>query len=116
MREAAADCLASEDYGQASLLAWWAPDGTAVVGRGPRWRLFDLPRPSCRAGLLLISQRRREGPDPALWKEAEQVGHLTRARAGVEAEAFRVYRVVMREGAAAARLPRPGESDAGSHL
>jgi 4-amino-4-deoxy-L-arabinose transferase-like glycosyltransferase len=107
-RDTAADCLASEDYGQASLLAWWAPDGTAVSGAEPRWRLFDLPRPSCRAGLLLISQRRREGPDPALWKEAEQVGHLTRARAGVEAEAFRVYRVVMREGAPAARLPRPG--------
>jgi len=107
-RQAGAAYLASEDYGQASLLAWWAPAGTVVVGAEPRWTLVGLPAANPGPGLLLISQRRREGPDEALWTEAEQVGYLVRARAGVEAEAFRVYRVVMREGAAAARLPRPG--------
>ena len=100
--------LASEDYGVASLLAWWAPRGTVVVGAEPRWALFAVPRAGAGPGLLVISERRREGPDPHVWKQAEPAGRLVRRRDGVEAEAFRVYRVVMREGAAAARLPRPG--------
>ncbi|MBV8913305.1 MAG: glycosyltransferase family 39 protein [Acetobacteraceae bacterium] len=107
-REAGAAYLASEDYGQASLLAWWAPSQTEVVGAEARWILFGLPAPAGRTGLLLVSERRREGPDPALWGEATVVGHIARSRAGVEAEAFRVYRVVLREGATAARLPRRG--------
>ncbi len=59
-REAGAGFLASEDYGQAGLLAWWAPAGTAVLGADPRWSLFQLDRANGGAGLLLISQRRRE--------------------------------------------------------
>ena len=100
--------LASEEYGTASLLAWWAPPGTKVMGAEPRWRLFDLPPGPSGTGLLLISQRRSEPPDPALWQQAELIGTLARGRGGVEAEAFRVYRVVLRQGAPAAQLPRPG--------
>lgn len=103
-----ADYLASEDYGQASLLAWWTPGGTEVVGAGRRWAYLRLPHAPASAGLLLMSERRREGPDSALWREATEVGHLVRARAGVEAEAFKVYLVVHRDGAEAAVLPRPG--------
>lgn len=100
--------LAAEDYAIASELAWWAPAATRVVGAEPRWSLFRLPTPSADTGLLLLSDRHREQPDPALWTEAREIGHLTRARAGVEAEGYRVYRVMKREGAPAAMLPRPG--------
>lgn len=99
--------LASEDYSQAGLLAWWSPPGTEVVGAEARWTLFRLPRPATGAGLLLISDRRREGPDPSLWAAAAETGHLVRSRAGVEAEGFRVYRVTLRARAPAAVLPRP---------
>ncbi len=100
--------VASEEYGTASLLAWWAPAGTKVVGAEARWRLFDLPAALDGEGLLLISQRRSDSPDPALWQDAVPIGTLTRGRGGVEAEAFRVYRVVLRHGAPAVELPRPG--------
>lgn len=99
--------LAAEDYSLAAPLAWWSPPGTQVVGAEARWRLFRLPRRDGGAGLLLLSDRRREGPDPALWGEAAEIGHLVRSRTGVEAEGFRVYRVVLRAGAPVAVLPRP---------
>ncbi|HYZ63644.1 MAG TPA: glycosyltransferase family 39 protein [Acetobacteraceae bacterium] len=107
-QETGAAYLASEEYGLASLLAWGTPGPAEVAGVEPRWALFRLPRAGGGTGLLLISQRRREPPDPAFWRDVVQVGQLVRQRAGVEAEAFRVYRVVMRDGAPASRLPRPG--------
>ena len=100
--------LASEDYSLAAELAWWAPPGVAVVGAEARWRLFRLEAAPPRTGLLLISDRRRDGPDPAVWADPVELGGLTRARAGVEAERFRVYRVTVRIGAPAVTLPRPG--------
>lgn len=106
-RQTGAAYLASEEYGLASLLAWWAPPGTPVVGAEPRWSLFRLPPGPDGPGLLLISERRREPPDPALWQQAEMIGSLRRARAGVEAEVFKVYRVVLSKGAPSAELPRP---------
>jgi 4-amino-4-deoxy-L-arabinose transferase-like glycosyltransferase len=106
--QAGVQFLASADYSDAAELAWWAPKGTMVVGAEARWTLFTLPKPVADDGLLLLSDRRREGPDPAVWTEASEIGHLTRARAGVEAEGFRVYRVRKRDGAPAAMLPRPG--------
>ena len=102
--------LASEEYGAASLLAWHA--GIPVLGAEPRWALFDLPPAAeTRPGLLLISARRWEPPDPALWLSSEPAGMLSRARAGLEAEAYRLYRVVPRPGrpsggAPAVSLPR----------
>lgn len=104
--------LASEEYDTAALLAW-SGTGREVLGVEPRWRFFELPifelppaEPG-RTGLLLVRARRTEPPDPALWQSAKQVGTLARRRDGVEAEAFRLYRVVPRPGAPAVRLPQP---------
>ncbi len=101
--------LAAENYGVSSLLAWWTPSPVLagdVPSEGARWSLLRL-RPATPAGpgLLLISQRRREPPDPALWSTAEPIAELVRARNGVEAERFRAYRVTPQPGAAFVRLP-----------
>ncbi len=111
--------IASEAYEIASLLAWRAPRGVPVLGAEERWALFRLPRAdSSGPGLLVISQRRSEPPDPAYWAAAEQVGQLVRTRGGaadgVEAERFRIYRVVRRPGADVALLPHAGDHDAAS--
>ena len=100
--------IAADNYGEAAELAWWAPADTRVMGIETRWRLFDLPQAAEGEGLLLISERRQEGPDPALWRDVTMIGRLTRARAGVEAEAFRVYRGSIVNNASAVQLPRPG--------
>lgn len=98
--------LASEEYGAASLLAWHARSLPAL-GNEPRWSLFGLPSDTTpRPGLLLISARRKEDPDPDLWLSAEPAGVLSRRRNGLEVEAYRLYRVVPRPGAPAVRLPR----------
>lgn len=111
------DWVASEAYGLASLIAWRAPPGVAVLGAEDRWTLFRLPRAaSTEPGLLLVSQRRSAPPDPAYWATARQVGQVVRTRGGatdgVEAERFRVYLVTQQPGASLARLPRQGEHDA----
>ena len=116
-REGAA-YLAAESYALASELAWHAPPGVAVLGVEERWRLFDLPRPddaaptgdAGRAGLLVQSTRRSEPPDPARWRDVREVGRLVRARAGVVAEEYRVYRATRREDAPAVLLPRPTQA------
>ena len=107
-REQKLGFVASEEYGQAAELAWGVPAGTTVLGVEERWRLFRLAPAAGATGLLLISERRREGPDPAYWGGVEEIGRLTRSRGGVEAEAFRVYRVTILLGAPAVVLPRPG--------
>ena len=100
--------LAAESYGLASLLAFHARDA-AVLGAEPRWARFDLPLAAGgQPGLLVLSTRRREPPNPAFWASAVEVGRLTRARGGVAAEEYRVYRVVPHGGAALRALPRPG--------
>lgn len=101
--------VAADEYGQASELAWWLPPGTVAVGAEERWRLFLLTPAAPSTGLLLISERRQEEPDPAQWSRVEQIGRLTRSRGGVEAEAFRVYRATILSGAPAVVLPRRGE-------
>ena len=108
-RDRKLDFVASDEYGQAGELAWGAPAGTTILGVEERWRLFRLAAAPAGTGLLLVSERRREGPDPAYWSGIEQIGRLTRARGGVEAEAFRVYRATIMLGAPAVMLPRPGE-------
>jgi len=105
--------IASEEYSQAAELAWWAPAGTEVLGVQPRWALFRLDDPAPAAGLLLVSARRSEGPDALAWTDISELGPLVRARGGVEAERFRVYRVLLRTGSvakigvSAKILPRP---------
>ncbi len=99
--------LASEEYGAAASLAWSAP-GLPVLAAAPRWRLFNLPASQqTRPGLLLITARRREGPDPAYWQSPELLGTLTRGRDGIEAETYRLYRVTPRPDALIVRLPQP---------
>ena len=106
-RKTEAAFVTSEEYGAASLLAWSAP-GLTVLAAEPRWRLFDLPIAAPpRPGLLLLTARRREPPDPAFWQSAEPLGTVNRGRAGVEAEQYRLYRVVPRSGAPLALLPEP---------
>jgi 4-amino-4-deoxy-L-arabinose transferase-like glycosyltransferase len=99
--------LAADEYGLAAELAWQGVP--MVLGVEPRWAAFDLPRVDLgeRAVLLLRSERRREGPDVALWAEARQVGTLVRARAGQVAERYRLYRVVGRPGLVGTALPGP---------
>ncbi len=105
--------VAADEYGLAAQLAWHAaPGGLPVVGAEPRWALFALPAApigGCR-GLLLRSVRRAGPPDPALWDDVRPLGEVVRARRGVTAEAYRLYRVTARAGLAdAVTLPRPGE-------
>ncbi|MGI4952011.1 MAG: glycosyltransferase family 39 protein [Janthinobacterium lividum] len=106
-RQQDAAFVAAEDYGAAALLAWSGPE-LPVVAAEARWRLFDLPSLATgQPGLLLLSTRRREPPDPAFWQSAALVGELRRGRGGVEAEAYRLYRVVQRPGPGGIRLPEP---------
>ncbi len=106
-RQHGAAFLASEEYGAASSLAWSAP-GLPVLAAAPRWRLFNLPASQqTRPGLLLITARRREGPDPAYWQSPELLGALIRGRDGIEAETYRLYQVTPRPGALIVRLPQP---------
>lgn len=84
-----------------------------VLAAGDRWSLVRLPPGGPPGpGLLLVSQRHSEPPDPVYWASAELVGTVRRTRGGradgVEAERFRVYRVERRPGAPTVRLPRPG--------
>ncbi|MBW8270664.1 glycosyltransferase family 39 protein [Caldovatus aquaticus] len=105
---AGAEFVAAEEYGLASELAFRLPPGVTVVALEARWRLFSLPPPPPGAtGVLVRSERRGEGPP--LWPGAAPLGiTLVRARRGVEAERYRLWRV--ETGPAlppAARLPRP---------
>jgi hypothetical protein len=62
--------VASDDYGDASLLAWYLPAQTPVVAIGNRWKEFDLPSAAAllvRApGMLVVRQRTPpDAVDPA---------------------------------------------------
>jgi len=113
-REQGVGWVASEAYEVASLLAWRAPHDLPVLGADERWALFRLPNAHVAGpGLLVVSRRRSSPPNPAYWAMAEEVGELVRTRGGtvdgMEAERFRVYRVVQRLGADAALLPHSGD-------
>jgi 4-amino-4-deoxy-L-arabinose transferase-like glycosyltransferase len=101
--------VAADDYGIAAELARTVPHGTPVWGVEARWALFGLPHPAIgeRPGLLVRSQRRSDGPDPAIWASAAEVGAADRVRDGAVIEAYRLFRVVPRPGAPAVLLPRP---------
>ena len=98
--------IAAEDYAVAAMLAWHST-GVPVLGAEPRWRLFDLPAyESTAPGLLLLSTRHREPPDPAYWREATLLAALARGRGGVQAETYRLYRVLPNPGMPATLLPQ----------
>lgn len=111
-RAAGAGFIAAEEYGLAAELAFRLPPGVQVVAISDRWDLFDLAPPEAGVtGLLVRSERRGEGAP--LWPEASPEGGIIeggiiRARRGIEAERYRLYRVTVRaDMPAAAVLPRP---------
>ena len=103
-----ADFVAAEEYGLAAQLAFRLPPGVAVVAMDARWAHFALPTPPPSVtGMLVRSERRGEGPP--LWPGAMPQAGLVRARHGVEAERYRLFRVAPGPGQPpAALLPRPG--------
>jgi 4-amino-4-deoxy-L-arabinose transferase-like glycosyltransferase len=102
-RVSGAQFVAVENYGLASQLARLLPKALPVVGLDPRWANFRLQRASFPgAGLLVRSERL--APEPGL----VPIGQVVRARGGVQAEAYWLYRLPGLAGLADARsLPRP---------
>jgi 4-amino-4-deoxy-L-arabinose transferase-like glycosyltransferase len=103
-----ASFIAAEDYGLASELAWRLPG--QVVGVEARWAYFALPAATLpgQTGLLVLSTRHAGPPDRRIWPGAVAVGQAARARNGVTAETYTLYRVAAPRKVAAARLPAPG--------
>ncbi len=102
--------VAADEYGLAAELAFRLQG--PVMGVEPRWAYFRLPRAALtgRSGLLLRSEREAGPPDPRVWGSVAPLGTLARARAGVVAETYRLYRVTgLDEGghAVAVVLPQP---------
>lgn len=110
-RRTGAAYVAADGYGIASKLARELPSSLPVLGVDPRWRYFDLPRATAalrrRPGLLIRAAHREDKLSPRDWAAAAPGGELTRARDGVTAEAYRLYRVTVAAKASAALLPRP---------
>ena len=111
-RREGAGFVASDNYGHAALLARLLPADIAVVGLEDRWALFQLRDARAgldgRPGLLLRSARRDDRPDLRDWAMLEPLATIVRARGGMTAEGFRLYRGTFRQGdQPAALLPRP---------
>ena len=111
-RQDGATFVASDNYGHAALLARLLPPDIAVVGLEDRWSLFRLPDARAelagKPGLLLRSARRDDRPDRRDWATLEPATTLDRARNGMTAEGFRLYRGIFRPGdQPAALMPRP---------
>lgn len=102
--------VAAEEYGLAAQLAQNLPPGIPVVALDQRWMFFNLPRPVPGVtGVLVQSERRDSAPN---WPGAELIaraeGPLRRSRRGIEAERYRVFRIVTRPDLPpSAILPRP---------
>jgi 4-amino-4-deoxy-L-arabinose transferase-like glycosyltransferase len=105
--------VATDNYGQAAILARLLPSAVPVLGVEPRWAYFNLPDAAPliagRAGLLIRSARRADPPDTADWAAITPLGELVRARDGVTAETYRLYHVTGRDQAPEpiVVLPRP---------
>ena len=94
--------VVSDNYGHAALLARLLP--ASVLGLDDRWASFALPdgHPviANQTGILVRSARRDDAPDTRDWASITPLGSVDRARNGMVAERFRLYRVVGRDGAA----------------
>ncbi len=104
--------VAADNYGDAAILARLLPAAVPVLGVDARWALFQLPDAAQfiagNSGLLLRSARRAGPPDAADWSRVEATDTLVRARGGVVAESYRLYRVTGRAGSEpVAVMPRP---------
>ena len=101
--------VVSDNYGISAILAWTLPPRIPVMGADPRWSLFRLP--DARAaiagspGLLVRSARRADPPDPADWATLTPVGQAVRARHGMVAERYILYRVTGRHHGRAGAVP-----------
>lgn len=104
--------VASDNYGHAALLARLVPPDIIVLGLEDRWSLFRLTDARAalagQTGLLLRSTRRDNRPDLHNWSSLVELETLDRARNGMTAEGFRLYRGHFQAGTQpAALLPRP---------
>ncbi len=93
-RDAAhADFIAADEYGLAAELAFHLSG--RVIGVAPRWALFALPPAQLagQTGILVRSMRQAGPPNPAIWPGASPAGTAIRARGGITAETYRLYRV-----------------------
>jgi 4-amino-4-deoxy-L-arabinose transferase-like glycosyltransferase len=100
------DVIAADEYGLVSELAF--REHLPVVGIDPRWALFQLPEAALYGApvLLVRSQREAGPPDPRLWSDLSPAGIVIRARHGIAAETYQLYRAVWRgAGASPVRLP-----------
>lgn len=98
-QEAGADCIAADEYGLAAELAFHLT--VPVLGVEPRWSQFDLPPApaACRHVILVRSLRRAGAPDPKIWQGLAGAGSAARARGGVTAEGYALFRAAMPAGA-----------------
>ena len=84
-----------------------------MIGLDGRWSLFNLPTPDAahfadQTGLLVRTARRADTPEWPNWTHIVRLGMLSRARNGMVAEEFRLYRVTTTgQPAALALMPRP---------
>ena len=103
---AGAAFVTADGYAVTSELAWWMPPETTVVGAGERWALTTLPpaQVTGMTGLLVRDAKRRDLPDPALWKNVHSVSTVTRSEA--PGGQFVVYQVTALAGADSYALPR----------
>jgi len=107
--------IVDDNYGQAALLARLLPPGRVVIGLDGRWGLFNLPTPDAasfagQTGLLVRTARRADTPEWPSWRDILRLGMLSRARNGMVAEDFRLYRVTATDQIAGlAIMPRPKE-------
>ncbi len=105
--------VVSDNYGHAALLARLLPPTTPVYAMESRWRYFTLPPAPIagRVGLLVRSTRRDEA-SPEGWADISLATTIDRARHGMTAEGFRLYRVTggaenSTSGDPVVVLPRP---------
>ncbi len=105
-RHEGAGFIATANYGDASELAFLQP--IKVIGLGTRWTWFRLPAAGPRiAGQtgMFLTRAGDSAPDPTAWVVLAQLGRVVRARHGVPAEIFVLYRVRARKLSAGAILP-----------
>jgi len=111
-RGAGASYVASDEYGEAAELARLLPPDVPVIGIAPRWALFALPDGTTamdgRPGLLVQNTRRDAMPGLPDAAFATEIGTIERARRGIPADTYRLYRIIGRRGSVpSALLPHP---------